>query len=138
MCFVVNTTCTCLGQRRTYATSRLLSFSTPQHPMCPCFLHSSPHMQHRVQCELAHKPINCASTLKGFTACKLLSFVPRRLENCNSNSVLEKSKLCENETMIYMALPSSTPERDSSRNHSIQAAASSPLSLLAPSKDSRI
>ena len=63
--------------------------------MCPCFLHSLPHMQHRVQCELARRPKNCATTLKGFTACKLLSFIPWRLENCNSSSVLEKSKLCE-------------------------------------------
>ena len=79
-----------------YATSRLLSFATPPHPVCPCFLHSSPHMQHRVQCELARKPKNCASTLKGFTACKLISFIPWRLDNCNSSSVLEKSKLSEN------------------------------------------
>ena len=66
------------------------------HPVCPYVLHSLPHMQHRVQCELARKPKNCASTLKGFTACKLLSFIPSRLENCNCSSVLEKSKLCEN------------------------------------------
>ena len=56
MCFIVTSYMYCLGQRRTYATSRLLSFSTPRHPVCPCFLHSSPHMQHRVQCELARKP----------------------------------------------------------------------------------
>ena len=56
MCFIVNTYMYLLGTRRTYATSRLLSFSTPSHPECSCFLHSLPHMQHRVQCELARRP----------------------------------------------------------------------------------
>ena len=38
--------CTCLGRRRTCVTSRLLSFSTKLHPMCPCFWSLLPHMQH--------------------------------------------------------------------------------------------
>ena len=43
-----------------------------------------------------HGQKNCASTLNGFKACELLSFIPWRLENCQGNSVLEKSKPCEN------------------------------------------
>ena len=36
----------CLRHRRTYATFRLLSFSTKLHPVCPCFQNVVPHVQH--------------------------------------------------------------------------------------------
>ena len=88
--------CSCLGQRRTYATSRLLSFSTQLHYVFPCFLHLLPHMQHESSVNSPAGAKNCASTLKEFTACELCSFKPWRLVNCNGSSVLEQSKLCEN------------------------------------------
>ena len=49
----------------------------------------------RDQCEHSPRRKNCASTLEELIACKLISFVPWRHVNCNSSSVLEKSKLCE-------------------------------------------